>query len=810
MSIGVFAIGAVLGSQALLEQNTSTRYAASNPANAIIYAEDIPQSLVENVVELDGVALAESRRKFTLRLNVQPSEWRSLTLTVFPNNEPGTIGKISHKEGLWPPEDKGLVLEQSALIALGVQIGDVVFVETVDRVQRSLPIIGTVHNSTYRGPLFSGNRLEGYITDETFVWLGQPASFVELHIMVTDKKDDRSYIADITSGVIRFLEQTGQTILNSRVPIPGEYGTKPIVDSMLAVLGILGLLTTVLGCGLVVNAFNALLLEQIREIGVMKSIGAQTYQLIFMYVALALLYGIVTLILSIPVAILFSNILASYVAELMNFESGHFSIPKSALIIPALLSITMPVLVTLLPIWKGSRLSVRQTLAQFSATSTQWRKHHGGHFLVFNRKIASATSGSLVPSTSRGSEEKSGQIARGRAWFISLSEWVIPSRLLGLAFRNSFRRYGRLSLTLATLAIGGAMIISVLSLQKSLASTLDDLQRYFLEDIQVSFDHSYRSATIEQQMSNISGIARVEHWSRSSARVVYDDESESSTLALNAIPIDSRLLQPTITAGKWLTTENPKSLVIGSDVARQEKGIQVGQTVRMRIDGRESEWFVNGIALAVGNNPAPVAYVNKSEFDKKTRSINRSNVLKIVTDNQPFITQASIINRIEERFERSNVRIRNIQTQTQLRDTIQSQFSVLIIFLAVMCVMIIFVGGIGLTGMLSMNVIERQREIGIMRSIGASNRAIQFMIIAEGVVISFAGWLLSIAIALPFSRILNSQVGTHLLNAPVIPEFSKGGLVVWLFCSVLLAIIASLLPALRASRLTVREVLAYE
>jgi putative ABC transport system permease protein len=111
---------------------------------------------------------------------------------------------------------------------------------------------------------------------------------------------------------------------------------------------------------------------------------------------------------------------------------------------------------------------------------------------------------------------------------------------------------------------------------------------------------------------------------------------------------------------------------------------------------------------------------------------------------------------------------------------------------------------------MSINVLERTREIGVMRAIGASNGDIQSIVIVEGMVIGLLSWLISIVLSIPITGVLTFGVGLAIMNSPMNPVYGASGIVAWLIFTLVLATIASALPARRASRLTVRDTLAYE
>jgi putative ABC transport system permease protein len=127
-----------------------------------------------------------------------------------------------------------------------------------------------------------------------------------------------------------------------------------------------------------------------------------------------------------------------------------------------------------------------------------------------------------------------------------------------------------------------------------------------------------------------------------------------------------------------------------------------------------------------------------------------------------------------------------------------------------MAVLFAVVGGLGLMGTMSINVIERTREIGVMRALGAPTRSVAQVFIVESVAIGMISWLLGTALAVPLSKIMSDAVGIPLMGTPITFRFSMAGVGLWLVVVVLLSVAASFIPARNASRLTVREVLAYE
>jgi putative ABC transport system permease protein len=129
--------------------------------------------------------------------------------------------------------------------------------------------------------------------------------------------------------------------------------------------------------------------------------------------------------------------------------------------------------------------------------------------------------------------------------------------------------------------------------------------------------------------------------------------------------------------------------------------------------------------------------------------------------------------------------------------------------LGAMAIIIGLVGGVALSGILSLNVLERRREIGVMRAIGASSAAIAGMFIGEGVLLAWLSWLIAVVLSIPAGYGF-TQVLSEVADNDIIFKYTPTGPFYWLIMVTILAVIASWFPAHRAARISVRESLAYQ
>ena len=133
----------------------------------------------------------------------------------------------------------------------------------------------------------------------------------------------------------------------------------------------------------------------------------------------------------------------------------------------------------------------------------------------------------------------------------------------------------------------------------------------------------------------------------------------------------------------------------------------------------------------------------------------------------------------------------------------------IVTLLATMAVVIGVVGSIALSGVLSLNVLDRRREIGVMRAIGASSSDIAGLFIGEGLILGWLSWLIAVPLSIPAGNLLAQGLGAA-MGGELVYQFTPTGMLYWLVIITVLSAVASWFPARSATRISVREVLAYE
>jgi putative ABC transport system permease protein len=642
--------------------------------------------------------------------------------------------------------------------------------------QREMPIAGLTHDLSLPPAPIAGKAF-GYISFETLEWLGGPESYDDIYnqikIVVAERPTEEGHIWNVATLVEDKIERSGREVGVIDVPTPQQHPAEVVIPTILAILGILGGMALLLGAFLIVNTIEAILSQQIKQIGILKAVGTSNQQIMALYFGMVLSFGVLALLLAVPLGTLGALGFTRFMASQLNIDIADFGMPGYVIVLKATAALLIPVLVALPAIRSAVSITVREALSS-SGTSAE-----DGDNSLINRIF---------------------QHIRG-----------LPRPVL-LSLRNTFRRKARLLRTLFVLALGGAIFISVLSVRASLVQSLDETLESKLYDIEVRLARPYRIEYIEQHVLALPGVVAVESWGFSPAYPIRPDGSEGEEINVFAMPAGTDMLELPMQQGRWLLPEDNRAIVLTSNYLNKEPGTQVGDEIVLDIGEEESTWRIVGISKEFVSpvNPA-TGYVHYEELASELHGLSgRTTSLRVRTTRHDPAFHEQVAQVLEARADEQNIRVSLIQSLSEERAILSERFNILTAVLSMMATLIAIVGGLGLMGTMSINVLERTKEIGIMRAIGASDGAVQQIVIVEGVLIGLISWLLAVLLSLPLSRVMSSRIGINLLNQPLSFHYALYAVLVWLVVVVVVATVASYMPARNASRLTIREVLAYE
>lgn len=768
IAVGVFAVGMIASTWVILAREMPASYATVHPASAILYTEDFNDELLQTISQMNGVADAVGRRTVAVRLQTGADQWTRVELNALSSYKSIPVNKVTSVLGATAPADKAVLVERGGMPIINGQVGSQLTIENADGLRRTLQLTGVAYDPSLPPSTFSGI-VYGFINATTLQWLGEPRAYNQLYFTVSEKTDDRDHIQQVTNAVRKQVTRAGVKVFAAWVPTPGEHPTTQIVQAVLMVLAALGVTSLCVSAFLVINTISAVIAQQTRQIGVMKAIGAETRQLQQLYCGMILAYGLIASVIAMPLATLAALQLTRFVGNLLNFDLLSFRLPLWVFALELAVGLLTPLLAGWLPIRRGARMSIRDALD--------------------NRAAGAAN------------------LSTG--WLERLLVWLnFGSRPVLLAFRNTFRRKGRLALSLLTLTLGGAIFISIFSVYSSVQRTVESASLSWQYDLAVYFGRDYLSARLEQTLRRSHLLADIESWYVTTTRRQLANQAESDDIEVMAVPAQTQLLSPVLIAGRWLQPDDQTGVVINSQLLDAAPDLHVGSVMTVKLNERTYQWPIVGIVR--GALDGQRVYINYAAFVRSIRRVGETNTIRLVFKTHAASQLPALVSGLESLMQEVGLRVNFLQTTTDQRGQVQFQFSILLILLTIMALLVMIVGGIGLMGTMSINVLERVGEIGVLRAIGAANRAILGIFLGEGLLIGALSWAMSVPLAYPLSRLLSDQLGLVLLQAPLDFHFSGFGVLCGLIFIVVVAFVATYFPARQATRISVREALNYE
>ena len=771
IAVGTFAVGFNSNLGLYMAESMDEDFLSANPSEAEVYAYPLNDDMVKSAREVPGVEAVEGFSSVGARILRPDGTEVEISFTAVKDPAVMTLNLLKPATGetIIPTyNDKEAILDSSA-ISLGYKPGDTILLELENGRTREIKLAGYMHAVT-GFPYNLAQQVNAYVTPDTLKWLGGSTdSYGRLSISVLEKQTDVEHVTEVAQAVADRMERAGATIYFVSVYQPGHHFAWSITQGIFFVLGVLGYLTVLLSGFLIVNTITALMTQQTRQIGIMKAVGGDTRQLAGMYVVLILAFGLGALAIAIPLSNMAAKSIGGGMAAWLNFQVAPYHGFSATLIQQGFVALIVPLLAAIFPIYNSVRVTVREAISDYGL---------GGN-------------------------------ARPKADSVNQNSLLIP-RPIRISIRNTFRRKTRLGITLFTLVLAGAVFIAVYNLWASFDQVIEDIQGYFLADINISFDHGYRYDKVAVIADSIPGVEGAEGWLEYTGTLDNGKDEAGTQILFVAPPSTSKLIDPIITAGRWLQPGDENAIVIGNHLLNIFPDLKVGDWLTIETNNKKTDWHIVGIYTITGNVSPPLLYVNYEYLSVLVGEPEMAYSLRIITSQKDSASQIRINDQVQALFEQRGINIRSTQLGADFIRDQKAQTDILVYFMLVMASLIAVVGGLGLMGTMSINVLERTREIGVMRAIGASNGDIQAIVITEGMVIGILSWAISILIAIPITNVLCFGVGMAILTAPMPPVFGASGVVAWLIFTLVLGTLASALPARRASRLTVKDTLAYE
>jgi putative ABC transport system permease protein len=545
------------------------------------------------------------------------------------------------------------------------------------------------------------------------------------------------------------------------------------MNAILAMLTGFSVLALVLGAVLCATVIGAWLAQQVRQIAIMKAIGARTHQVALPTLALIALLGLLATAVGLPLGMAAAAAFIRAIAQLLNLRLEDATPPRELLVLLAMPGVALPVLAALWPVLAAARRSVRVALDDHGAGS---------------------------------------ETSIGARWATRLQT---GSTALTLALRNSLRRRTRLVLTLALLGCAGAMLETSLALRTAWTDSVARAAQQRRWDVEVALQAAAPWDRLVARLATLPVVQAAEPWNGTAAAAsgnggveivhTYPDGGHGG-FSLRAAPPDTRMIAPHVVEGRWLRAgaDDADAVVLNTSArAAAFPAAHAGDTIALSVDHHPQRWRLVGV---IDETLTPgAAYVTSASFDRATAGSGAVSGLRIALRDRAAADAA--LAAITQALARDGLVVRGAITAQRFAAAQGGHVAILVLALGFIALLMAVVGLLGLASALSVAAAERTREFGVMRALGASRGLVLRVVLAEGVVIGGASWALAVVLSLPLSAVVGRVLAS--ISAQDLAPRLAGPAVAALLAALLAgAVVASLGPALRASRRTVRESLA--
>jgi putative ABC transport system permease protein len=758
IGVGVAAVMAAFSARSILSREVAASYRGANPAAAILWLDAVEPALVETVSKQPGVVAAAARRLVRARVEIAPGEWRPLLLFGVDDFNAQTVSIFRHASGAWPPRDGEVLVEQSALPVLRTKLGDTLHLRAPGGTIADVPISGIVHDPTL-APGWQDHAGYAFTSAATLARLGQGAHLDELRIAFAPGVE-RAEAARRAAQLADWLRAEGRDVRRIEAPAL-EHPHADHMRAMLLLLQTFALLALLLSGVLSANGIAAILARQVRQIGILKAIGATRRQVAGIYLGGVTLLALAGVGVGLPVGVLLVRAFARFAASQLNLELASLAIPLAPFAIAGLLGLGVPLLAAALPVRRAVRLSAREAI-----------------------QLAGAPATAAVPG------------ALGRVPF--------SSTVTALAFRGALRQPVRLWLTLAALALGGALLLTAANVHRSLIHAVDLALAARGDDVEARLARPVPAEGLRELAHQLGGVRHVEAWGGVLVSVALDGAVGTARYTLLAPPVESRLHAPKLVAGQWPGAAESGWVVVNRNVQAREPALRLGKTITLLAGDRKTTARIAGIVEEIA---VPALYTDARTLASLAGAADTAGALRIVAT--PGEAQA-VATALEESLAARGWLPTYLMTRDTLRRAMVDHFLILLVLLGLAALAAVIVGALGLATSISLAVVERSREIGILRALGATPRIIFRLVLMESAAVAGASALLAAAFALPLSAVVGHVVGEHGLHLALPRVIAPWALAAWVVLAGIITLAAACWPARAAVRLPVRETLACE
>ncbi len=752
IAIGVGGIVAIVSTAQNLTRAQADAYYNASQADITFWVWDAPPATERALAEVANVADAELRNTFFTRCKWN-GVYRDVYLYGLEDFANARINQIHLLDRA--PQAGEFVAESTVRDLFPIQIGDEMACRGRDGSARTLTLAGFAQSPNYPTAAILDFATVYANAEDVQRLLGIGGANQALL-----KIRDASTARETADAAAKLFDRRGVDHGAPDIRDPQNFLGKRELDALLVLLFVFSIVGLVTSGFLVANTLAAMTAEQVGEIGTLKAIGGTRGQVLTIYVVAAGMYGTIGTLVGLALGAVASWRLLAYIGGLLNLEIG-FTLSLQGLALGTVVGIGVTIFAGLIPSLAATAIRVRDALEAYGITSTY---------------------------------------GQGRVDRLVQKTIALPP-LAAMSLRNLARRKTRSLITTTVIAVAVAASLAAQSTSTSVDTAIDGLFQTYRADAWAWFDQ-WVGTNFTSNFRAADGVRAVEVWSLGDAWV------GTSRARLWGVPAETTLYNPRIVAGRWYRAGELDAVVVSTDLA-QGKNIHVGDTISVEISKERRDFRVVGIvidnSIFLGSRVAGKVFLPDEIVERMQQRQDFASFFALGFDQHDPATVEKRLGELSTRFKR--YQMGSDSAYREVRGA-KEQSRILSLALFAMSLIIGALGALGVLNTLTLNVLERRREIGVLRAIGAGDANLAMIFLTEGLALGLCGWVIGVIIGYPLGLFFVNLMQSVLFHMDYI--YSPAMLFTSLIFALTLAVLASLAPALGAARLRVGEVLRYE
>ncbi|GGX15364.1 ABC transporter permease [Streptomyces chartreusis] len=588
-----------------------------------------------------------------------------------------------------------------------------------------------------------------------------------------------------------------------------------------AMLGFAGIAFLV-GIFLIINTFSMLVAQRTREIGLMRAIGSSRRQVNRSVLVEALLLGFIGSVLGVAAGVGIAVGLMKLMSMAgMNLSTDDLTVKVTTPVVGLILGVVVTVLAAYLPARRAGKVSPMAALRD-AGTPADGK---AGWVRALIGLVLTGAGAFALYAAATADKASDGALMLGGGVVLSLIGFVVIGPLLAgavvrvisavllrafgpvgrMAERNALRNPRRTGATGAALMIGLALVACLSVVGSSMvASATSELDKSVGADFIIMSQQQPIVPQAEKAMQQTPGLAHVTRYKDVDATVTSPDGKTDDTGITAADPTYAEDLRRTTTQGTLSAAYGKDAMSVGSDYAKKH-GVRVGDTISVAFKGGETAKLkvaaITDDDTSIDQGARYTSIETLSKYLPADRTPQSVMMFGKAKEGQEEAAYAALKKSLDS-YPQYQVR-----DQTDYKEELKDQVGQLLNMVYGLLALAIIVAVLGVVNTLALSVVERTREIGLLRAIGLSRRQLRRMIRMESVVIALFGALLGLGLGMGWGATAQKLLALEGLNVLDIPWPT---IIAVFIGSAFVGLFAALVPAFRAGRMNVLNAIATE